>query len=153
MKKKINRKKLLIVLTILIIIIGGITFFIVKHIKSNMVYVAPNTDIEELKPDDGMVKYENNVNEINIKDRKIKKIDGKPYIIIEIENTTEEDKFDLPIGIEFINSDGDVIYNTGNVVKVLLKGMTDEVYAVITPEIAKLVEEKKIDHIVIKELQ
>ena len=38
-----------------------------------------------------------------------------------------------------------MIYNTGYVVDVLLKGMTDEVYAVVTPQIAKLVNDKEID--------
>ena len=148
MEKKINRKKVAIVSIVLIIIIAIIAFFVIRHIKSNVVYIAPHMPIEE--QEDGMVKFENNINGIKIGDRKVKKIENKPYIMIQIENNTEEDKFNLPIGIEFINSDGDVIYNTGSIVEVLLKGMSHEIYALLTPQIANMLQKQKIDHIVIK---
>ena len=151
MKRKLNRKKVVIVSILLIIIIAIIAFFVVRHIKGNVAYIAPNMPTEE--QDDGMVKFENNINGINIGDRKVKKLENKPYIMIQIENNTQEDKFNIPIGIEFINSDGDVIYNTGCVVDVLLKGMSHEINALLTPQIANMVNDKKIDHIVIKELQ
>lgn len=152
MKKKLNRKKVLIVSIILIIIIIAITsVLVIRHIKGNVAGIAPNMPIEE--PGDGMVKFENNINGIEIGDRKVKKLENKPYIMIQIENNTEEDKFDIPIGIDFVNLDGDVIYNTGYIVKVLLKGMTEEAYALITPQIANMLQKQKIDHIVIKELQ
>ena len=152
MKKKINRKKVAMVSMILIIIIAIIAFFVIRHIKGNVAHIAPNMPIQE-QQDDGMVKFENNINGINIGDRKVKKLENKPYIMIQIENNTEEDKFNIPIGIEFINSDGDVIYNTGYVVEVLLKGMSSEIYALLTSQIANMVQKQKIDHIVIKELQ
>ena len=102
-KKKINRKKVLIVSIILILIIGIIAFFVIKHIRGDVVYIAPDIEVQGPEEDDGMVKYENNIQGLTIRDRKIEKIDGKQYIMIEIENNTEEDKFNLPIGIEFIN--------------------------------------------------
>lgn len=151
MKKKINRKKVLIVSIIIVIIISVISFFVIRNIRGNRV-IAPN--IEEIEEqNDGMLKYENNISIINIGDRKIKKIDNKNYIVLQIENNTEEDKFDIPIGIEFVNLDGDVIYNTGYVVSVLLKGMVDEIYASVTPQIADMIKKEKIDRIVIKELE
>lgn len=152
MKEKINRKKVEIVSILIIIIIAIIAFFVIRHIKSSIGYVASNMPIIEAK-DDGMVKYENNVNGIEIKKREIKKIKNEYYIVIQIENALEEDRFNIPIGIEFVNLDGDVIYNTGQVVDVLLKGMIDEIHAAVTPHIAKLIEKNKIDHVVIKELQ
>jgi len=151
-EKKLNLKKVFIVSIISLLMIGMIVILVWRNIKSDVENnIVPSIPIEEA--DDGMVKYENNIQGIIVKDRKVEKMGGKQYIIIEIENNTGEDKFDLPIGIEFVNLDGDVIYNTGHVIDVLLKGMTDRIQAVVTPQIAELVKEDKIDHIIINELK
>jgi len=146
LKKHINRKKVLIVLTILIIL-SVLAYLGLRYIKSNVENIAPN-----IQGNDGMVNYINNLNGVNIKDRKIEKLDGQQYIVIQIENTLDEDRYDIPIQIEFVNLDGDMIYNTGYIVKVLLRGMTNEIYALITPDISNMVKNDKIDHVIINEM-
>ena len=150
MKKKINRKKVLFVSIILIIIIGIISFFVIKYIKGNDEYIAPNIEINE---EESILEYENNLIGITIKEIKAEKKEKKPYIVIEIENTSEQDRYDIPIEIDFVNLDGDVIFNTGYVVNVLFKGTVNKVYALVTPQIAKLIQKKQIDHIKINEVQ
>jgi len=146
LKKHKKRKKVLIVLTILIIL-SVLAYLGLRYIKSNVENIAPN-----IQGNDGMVNYINNLNGVNIKDRKIEKLDGQQYIVIQIENTLDEDRYDIPIQIEFVNLDGDMIYNTGYIVKVLLRGMTNEIYALITPDISNMVKNDKIDHVIINEM-
>ena len=146
-----KKKKKIIIFMLLVILVITVIALVVNKDRN---YVAvPNIDSSELIEDDGIVKFENNINGISIKDRNIKKRDGNFYIVIQIENTSEEDKYDLPIGIDFMNIDGNSIYHTGTIQSVLFQGMIDEAYVPITSDIAEMLTKHQIDHIVIKELQ
>lgn len=147
MKKFSKSKKIitLIITSILIICLAIIIY------RSNIKNVAPDME-EDYIADDGMLKYKSNLNGITIKDRNIEKKDNSFYLKIKMSNESESDKLNIPVEIKFVNIEGQVVYNVGYILEVLLQNMTFETYIQISSEIYDAIEENKIDHIIINEL-
>ena len=144
MKKQI-KKIWILVLIVLCMIVAGI--IIVNNYYHNTPLNEDNSNKKII--DNETVKYINNIEGIEIESINLIKKDKDRFITIQVYNTTQENKFDVPISIEFVNIDSDTIFKTGYVQDVLLKGMKADIYAKITPQIETMIKEKQIDHIII----
>ena len=145
--KKLNKKKIVLIIIAIAIITSIIIFIVKRNFYREGAFVAPLPNIENISRDDQIVKCENKIEGIEIGKIETTKQSKENHITIEISNTTEEDKFNLPISIEFINLDGDSIFKTGYVQDVFRKDMTVDINAKITSQIAEMIKKKQIDHI------
>ena len=147
MKKKNKKKKIIIKIAIVIMIIG-ITIFAICKFRNRVGVISPNSRIKENQKI-GILKCESNMVNVVINNTDKDKEKNQNYILIEIQNNGEDDKYDLGINIDFYNKEGTPIYRTATIVPTFYSKNIELVKAKITPEIAKAIDDDIIDHIAI----
>lgn len=149
MDKKKKKRKIKLIILILIIIICIATFLCIYHITNRESHSVSHIQKDNYELT-GTMRSKSNIEDITIKYIDFVKKDDKDYIAIDLQNESDDNKYNFAISIKIINTDGDNIFTTGAIKNYFFANDLETFYGEIDSTIIK--DKDIIDHIEINKL-